>query len=95
MDYKDIICYDSVNGNNNTVPLRELPYVEGKTLTDVFYAVHDATDCEEIISGINKAVAMVFSEEKRNEKSLVLRGENGLFVKVKFNYPSRKTEKNL
>ncbi|MCR5457357.1 MAG: hypothetical protein K6F14_04725 [Clostridiales bacterium] len=83
MDYKDITCYDS---NRNVVPLKSLQYREGYTLTDLFYAVKDASDFDDIIERVNKVICLVFVEEKRKENSILLKSGD-IFLKVRLKTP--------
>ena len=83
MEYKDIVCYECIDNGRNTVSLRSLVYREGFSITDLFYAVHDSYDYDDLLRRVNRVVAIPFLEEKRNDKYYLLKNDNDIFLKVK------------
>lgn len=56
MEVSKIIYYTRENGNSRTVSLKELNLREYCFLEDVFYAVRDAVDMEDLLSRFRRII---------------------------------------
>ncbi len=69
MNIKGIYCYKNQKKQRQTVRLRDLPYRTAYTLTDVFYAIAGAVDCNDILIRLQNVInaTIVLAQIKNNK----------------------------
>ncbi len=69
MNIKEIYCYKSQKKHRQTVRLRDLPYRTAYTLTDVFYAVAGAVNCDDMLIRLQNVInaTIVLAQIKNNK----------------------------